>query len=350
MARQRSVARVLRTLRGKPTSPEIRTAIGTDIYLPNHSGQHERFNVKTGSDASGDVYFRDSNGNFTSLAIGTISQRLESDGSKPFWADQIAAATPTWAQTLAQGSTTNGDNPRIKNTDKLEFSSTSITIATENDGDLDLNSEATIDFQIQAAEEMSLTPNRLTFNNGATTTALDWNNNGQIRFIIGTTAECLIGADFMFFNNGLVDTRITWATSGILKIRVGTLNQIGFTDGTIQPETNNDIDLGTSSLGFKNYYGVGGQTLGIVAKTATYTATASDHVITCGAGNETFTVTLPAIALHLGRIYHIKNVGTGTITVATPGLETIDGASTAVINTQYDSIMLIAGASEWHVI
>lgn len=57
-----------------------------------------------------------------------------------------------------------------------------------------------------------------------------------------------------------------------------------------------------------------------VAKTGTYTATASDHTIDCTSG--TFTVTLPTAASIAGREYVIVNSGSGTITIATTSSQT----------------------------
>lgn len=57
-----------------------------------------------------------------------------------------------------------------------------------------------------------------------------------------------------------------------------------------------------------------------VAKTGTYTATASDHTIDCTSG--TFTVTLPTAASITGRQYTIVNSGSGTITIATTSSQT----------------------------
>ena len=89
---------------------------------------------------------------------------------------------------------------------------------------------------------------------------------------------------------------------------------------------------------------------GQVSKTENYTATIADNTILCGAGNETFTVTLPAASGVSGIIYNIKNVGTGTITVDGASSETIDGATTQVISTQYDSVMIQCDGSNWHII
>lgn len=93
-----------------------------------------------------------------------------------------------------------------------------------------------------------------------------------------------------------------------------------------------------------------GVSLNIVAKTANYTATTSDHTITCGAGNQTFTVTLPPVLGLAGLILNIKNVGTGTITVDGDGAETIDGAATAILSSQYDAITIQCNGVTWWII
>ncbi len=92
-----------------------------------------------------------------------------------------------------------------------------------------------------------------------------------------------------------------------------------------------------------------GYSVSIVAKTAAYTATATDDIITCGAGDETFTVDLPAPAT--GKVFYIKNVGTGLITVdaQTTGGTTIDGQNTQTLN-QYECIQVVSdGTVYWAI-
>ncbi len=93
----------------------------------------------------------------------------------------------------------------------------------------------------------------------------------------------------------------------------------------------------------------GGYLLNIAAKTAAYTAAATDDVITCGAGNETFTVDLPTVVS--GKVFYIKNVGTGTITVDadTTGSTTIDGSTTITL-AQYETVKVVADASVYWII
>ena len=94
----------------------------------------------------------------------------------------------------------------------------------------------------------------------------------------------------------------------------------------------------------------GNLVLELKAKTANYTTTSSDHTIICGAGNQTFTVTLLPAADVKNIIYNIKNIGTGTITIDGNSAETIDGATTQVISIQYDSISIQSDGTEWWII
>lgn len=83
-----------------------------------------------------------------------------------------------------------------------------------------------------------------------------------------------------------------------------------------------------------------------VAKTTTYTATATDQVISCSG---TFTLTLPTAVGITGRIYTIKNTGTGIITIATTSSQTIDGSTTLAGAIQNETYYLKSNGSNWEV-
>ena len=87
--------------------------------------------------------------------------------------------------------------------------------------------------------------------------------------------------------------------------------------------------------------------LNVVTKTSAYTATSEDDVVL---GNGTFTVTLPPAASCKYRVYYIKNIGAGTITVDGHGTETIDGSETNALSSQYDVIEIISDGSNWHIL
>jgi hypothetical protein len=65
----------------------------------------------------------------------------------------------------------------------------------------------------------------------------------------------------------------------------------------------------------------------------------------------TVTITLPAVASHVGRTYHIKKLGTtANVVIDGNSAETIDGGATATLTFQYESIKIVATASGWHIL
>jgi hypothetical protein len=84
------------------------------------------------------------------------------------------------------------------------------------------------------------------------------------------------------------------------------------------------------------------------ARTTTYTATTSDYFIDCTSG--TFTVNLFTAVGNTGRILIIKNSGTGTITVDPNGSQTIDGATTQSLATQWSRVHIISDGANWKII
>lgn len=81
-----------------------------------------------------------------------------------------------------------------------------------------------------------------------------------------------------------------------------------------------------------------------VAKTGTYVISATDYTINATANS--FTITLPTAVGIAGRIYVIKNSGSGTITVATTSAQTIDGQSSETLS-QYDFIQVQSDGANW---
>jgi len=103
-----------------------------------------------------------------------------------------------------------------------------------------------------------------------------------------------------------------------------------------------------STIDTNGFSTTSGLLLGYIAITTSYTAQTTNYTIDCS-GN-TITVTLPSSVGLKGKIYVIKNSGVGTTTINTTSSQTIDGASTKVINTQYDGIMVQSDGSNWKII
>lgn len=81
--------------------------------------------------------------------------------------------------------------------------------------------------------------------------------------------------------------------------------------------------------------------------TAARTLIDTDNTVIC---DGTFTVTLPVASGVKGKVYFIKNVGMGTITVDADGSETIDGDTTVVMAVQYESLLIVCDGSNWHIV
>lgn len=64
------------------------------------------------------------------------------------------------------------------------------------------------------------------------------------------------------------------------------------------------------------------------------------------------TITLPAAASYTHRIYNIKKIdgSANTVTIDGNGAETIDGAATQTISTQWDSYTIQSDGTGWFII
>ena len=125
----------------------------------------------------------------------------------------------------------------------LQFRDTAIYINSSTDGQLDL----VADTEIQIAA-----------------TTVDINGNVDVSGTL-TVAGAVDFGDAALSNVGAVqldsiagdgdtDTSITFSGSNVITIAAGGSNQVTFTDGAIVPSTDNDIDLGTSSVEFKDAF------------------------------------------------------------------------------------------------
>lgn len=92
--------------------------------------------------------------------------------------------------------------------------------------------------------------------------------------------------------------------------------------------------------------------LTVTAKTTTYTATASDEFIACDTSGGAWTLTLPAAASSSGKVYKIKKTSNDftALTIDGNASETIDGATTTTLNTQYEQLEIVCDGSNWHIV
>lgn len=85
---------------------------------------------------------------------------------------------------------------------------------------------------------------------------------------------------------------------------------------------------------------------------ANVSLTASDGSAFVDASGAPRTITLPPASSVTGRIYTVKKVdaSANAVTIDPTGTETIDGASTATISGQYDSLTMQSDGTRWWII
>lgn len=149
-------------------------------------------------------------------------------------------------------------------------------------------------------------------------------------------------------------------TSGTLAIARGGTNISTYTQGDIlyasAADTLAKLAKGTSGQFLKigstipEWADVSAQS--VTSKTTTYTATVSDDLILCNSSGGAFTVTLYAASGNSGKILKIKKTDSSVNAVTIDGnaSETIDGALTTTLSTQYEIITIICDGSNWHLV
>lgn len=117
---------------------------------------------------------------------------------------------------------------------------------------------------------------------------------------------------------------------------------------TIVPNGTGTVGIGTATP--TSLLTVGGAVATpVTTKTASYTLVSSDSVVICNATGGAFTVTLPTAAGIAGRQYFVKRVngGINAVTVAAATGETIDGANSTSLLTQYAVVSLVSDGTNW---
>jgi len=84
--------------------------------------------------------------------------------------------------------------------------------------------------------------------------------------------------------------------------------------------------------------------------TGNYLLQALDDVILVNGGISNVTILIPPAANIPGKVYNIKNIGTGQVTIDPDGTETIDGGLIAILTAQYECITIISNGSNWWII
>jgi hypothetical protein len=131
-----------------------------------------------------------------------------------------------------------------------------------------------------------------------------------------------------------------------------------YNTGTLQTLNTYMTILGTGNVGIgttspASLLQVNGAIATTIAnKTAAYTLTASDSVITADATGGAFTVTLPTAVGIAGRAYTVKKIdaSANAVTVGTTSSQTIDGAVTAALSARYQFVTVVSDGANWQIV
>jgi hypothetical protein len=175
--------------------------------------------------------------------------------------------------------------------------------------------------------------------NGSTSNRLDFGFNGVATPVFSYNANSNIGIGITAPSAKLH----TISTTEQLRLGYDTSNYVSTTVGSTGAVTLNAVGSGSSFI-FND-----SMSFPYRAITALRTLDSTDYTVDCTANS--FTVTLPSAIDIQGRIYNIKNTGTGVITVATTSSQTIDGknSETIKLNNKYN-LKVQSNGSDWIIL
>ena len=258
----------------------------------------------------------------------------------------IGTSTPSSALSIGSGSqfqiNSSGNIVKLNNvTTNFPSSQGSSNTFLQNDGSGNL-SWTTVSGQLP-----SLTSGNIVFSGGGTVLSQNsnffWDNTNK-RLGIGTSSPGNV-VEINSGTGGSSGLRLKQLPNGAVLFMSGNdvaqSNQNFYFDGT-------NYRLGIcSGTTLNSTLQVGGSfATAITTKSSNYTASVNDHTILC---NATLIITLPDATGATGRIYTIKNIGTGTVTISRNG-QTIDGASSQTLSTQYQCITIQSDGSNWYIL
>ena len=203
------------------------------------------------------------------------------------------------------------DDILLATTEKLQFRDTAIYINSSADGQLDLVADTEIQI---AATTIDI--------NGAVDISGNLTVNGTLDLADGNFTNVGSLQLDSIAGDGDTNTSITFSGSDVITITAGGDAQFTFNNGSIVPSTDNDIDLGTSSLEFKDAFFDGTVTTdALVADTADINGGTVDGAII--GGNSAAAITGTAIT---GTSFVI-----GSADINETELETIDGVTAGTV-------------------
>ena len=231
--------------------------------------------IKDGGTHIGNINLTSSNLTFKSIVSDKDMIFQGNDGGAGITAltlDMSAAGAATFNSTITSGAglviADSGTIGSASDTDAIAIASNGQVTLTQTliGTALDISGDADIDGTLEAdaitvngvtlAETISDTVGAMVGSNtetGITVTYQDGDNT--LDFALGaaqTTITSLLATDIKIGEDD--QTKIDFETADTIHFYAGNQNQLKLVDGGLVPITDNDIDLGTASLEFKNVY------------------------------------------------------------------------------------------------
>jgi hypothetical protein len=137
----------------------------------------------------------------------------------------------------------------LSSTDQLQFGDSGTYIHQSADGVLDLVSDTEIEINATTIDINGIVEISGNLNVGG-----NLDVTGTVSFSDNNITDVgTLGVDSLF-GDGDTDTSITFSGSNVITFKANNANQITITDGAVSPVTDSDVDLGTTSLRYKDVY------------------------------------------------------------------------------------------------
>lgn len=191
-----------------------------------------------------------------------------------------------------------------------------------------------------AAAINGLTANRAVISNGTSTLASSATTDTELGYVSGVTSAIQTQLDAKTLKSTLTtkgDIYAATAASTPARLAVGT-------DGQYL-KANSSTSTGLEWASVSN-------NLTIVSKTTTYTAVTTDDVILCDTSGGAWTLSLFAASGNSGKVLRIKKTTSDftQLTIDANSSETIDGATTTTIDTQFETLVIICDGTNWRIL
>jgi len=175
---------------------------------------------------------------------------------------------------------------------------------------------------------------------------------------LGTANESELIMGTVVEGSGVVEIARNWAYTGPRGVAVMQNYRNSWPTGIIA-NVDNTVDWKTGSAvsaitadDTGNVRMLFGTRTAIQTRSASYTATKNDDTILCSASGASMTITLPPVSGLIGARLTIKKIDSSANTVTIDGnsAETIDGAATKVLSTQWSTATLQSDGTAWFVL